>query len=132
MKNFNLLQILPSLDSGGVEQGTIDLANFLGEKNVESFIISSGGKMINLLNKRKVKHFSMSVHSKNFLTMPFVAKKIDKIIQEKNIDIVHVRSRAPAWLLKFIKKKSFKTVSTFHNVYSSENFFKKEYNKALS
>ena len=45
--------------------------------------------MMNLLNKRKVKHFSMSVHSKNFLKMPFVAKKIDKIIQEKNIDIVY-------------------------------------------
>ena len=42
MKNFNLLQIVPSLESGGVEQGTIDLANFLGEKDLGSFIASNG------------------------------------------------------------------------------------------
>ena len=42
MKNFNLLQIIPSLDSGGAEQGTVDLANFIGEKNLGSFIVSNG------------------------------------------------------------------------------------------
>ena len=132
MKNFNLLQIVPSLESGGVEQGTIDVANFIGSKDKGSFIVSNGGNMLKLLNNRETKHFMLPVHSKNFFSMPFIAKKLKKIIFKNNINIVHVRSRAPAWLLKFIRNKNFKSVSTFHNIYGSQNFLKKYYNKALS
>ena len=132
MKNFNLLQIIPSLDSGGVEQGTVDLANFIGEKNLGSFIVSNGGKMLTLLNKNKTDHFKLPIHSKNIFSLPFVTKKLSKIITDKQINIVHVRSRFPAWYLRIIRNKGFKTVSTFHNVYGSQNLFKKIYNKALS
>ena len=55
MKNFNLLQIIPSLDSGGAEQGTVDVANFIGEKDLGSFIVSNGGKMLTLLNRKNFK-----------------------------------------------------------------------------
>ena len=88
--------------------------------------------MITLLNSQKVKHIKLPVHSKNIFAMPFIAKKLNQIILENKINIAHVRSRAPAWLLKFIRNKKFKTVSTFHNIYGSKNFFKKSYNKALS
>ena len=60
MKNFNLLQIVPSLNSGGVEQGTIDVANFLGERNLGSFVVSNGGDMLTLLNKKNTNHFKIS------------------------------------------------------------------------
>ena len=132
MKNFNLLQIVPSLESGGVEQGTIDVANFLGEKDLGSFIVSNGGNMLTLLNNKKTKHIKLPVHSKNILAMPFIARKLNQTIKDNKINIVHVRSRAPAWFLQFIPDKKFKTVSTFHNIYGSSNFFKKTYNKALS
>jgi len=132
MKNFNLLQIVPSLESGGVEQGTIDVANFLGEKDLGSFIVSNGGNMLTLLNNKKTKHIKLPVHSKNILAMPFIARKLNQTIKDNKINIVHVRSRAPAWFLQFIQDKKFKTVSTFHNIYGSSNFFKKTYNKALS
>ena len=132
MKNFNLLQIIPSLDSGGVEQGTIDVANFIGEKDLGSSIVSNGGNMLTLLNRRKTSHFKLPVHSKNIFIMPFIVNKLSKIISDKHINIVHVRSRFPAWHLQFIRNKKFKTVSTFHNVYGSQNVFKKIYNKALS
>ena len=131
MKNLNLLQLLPSLESGGVEQGVIDLANFIGTINRRSFIVSNGGKMTQLLDRKNVIHIKMPVDSKNFFLMPLVAKKLNKVILENKINIVHVRSRAPAWLLRFISNKSFKTISTFHNIYGSQNFLKKYYNKAL-
>ena len=132
MKNFNLLQIIPSLNSGGVEQGTIDVANFIGEKDLGSFIISNGGNMTTLLNRRKTTHFKLPIHSKNIFSMPFIVNKLNRIILDKHINIVHVRSRFPAWHLQFIRNKKFKTVSTFHNVYRSQNLFKKIYNKGLS
>ena len=58
--------------------------------------------------------------------------KLKKIIRNNNINIVHVRSRIPAWVVNFIFKKNFKTISTFHNVYSHQNYIKKFYNKGLS
>ena len=85
-----------------------------------------------LLNKKNTNHFKLPVHSKNILAMPFIANKLNQIILENKINIVHVRSRAPAWLLQFIRNKKFKSVSTFHNIYGSNNFLKKTYNKALS
>ena len=69
MKNFNLLQVLPELESGGVEQGTIDLANYLGQKKLGSFIVSNGGKMESFLDLKHVKHFRIPVHSKNILNI---------------------------------------------------------------
>ena len=60
--------------------------------------------------------------------MPIVAKKVNSIIKENNINILHIRSRAPAWLLPFIDKKNLTTVSTFHNVYGHQNTIKKLYN----
>ena len=132
MKKFNLLQIVPSLDSGGVEQGTIDVANSQAERKNLNFIISNGGKMTPYINKAFVEHINLPVHSKNFIKIPFLAKKINKIIDEKNVNILHIRSRAPAWLLPFIDKKKIKTVSTFHNIYGHQNIIKKIYNNQLA
>tara|TARA_B100000953_G_scaffold230545_1_gene191945 strand:- start:83 stop:1003 length:921 start_codon:yes stop_codon:yes gene_type:complete len=64
--------------------------------------------------------------------MPIVARKINKIINENNINILHIRSRAPAWLLPYINKEKLKTVSTFHNVYGHHNIIKKFYSRQLS
>ena len=132
MSSFNVAQILPSLDSGGVERGTIEVANYLSELKVKNNIISNGGHLINEINKNYTTHFQLAIHSKNFFGYPTIANKLKKIIMDQNINIVHVRSRAPAWILSFIKNKNFKTISTFHNVYSGKSYFKKIYNKQLS
>ena len=132
MSSFNVAQILPSLDSGGVERGTIEVANYLSELKVKNNIISNGGCLITETNKNYTTHFQLPVHSKNLFNYPSIANKLKKIIKNQNINIVHVRSRAPAWMLSFIKNKNFKTVSTFHNVYSGNSYFKKIYNKQLS
>ena len=86
MKNFNLLQIVPSLESGGVEQGTVDVANFLGKRDLGSFIVSNGGNMLTLLNNKKTGHFKLPVHKKNIFAMPFIAKRLNKIILERCIN----------------------------------------------
>ena len=132
MKKFNLMQILPSLQSGGVEQGTVDLANYLASLEIKNHITSNGGQMLTYLNKEYVEHNILPVHSKNFFKTPFTAKKINQIINKKDINVLHIRSRAPAWLLPYINKQHIKTVSTFHNVYGNQNFIKRVYNKQLS
>ncbi|MDC1047457.1 glycosyltransferase [Alphaproteobacteria bacterium] len=132
MSSFNLVQIVPSLDSGGVERGTVDVANFLAENKIQNFIITSGGKMIKELDENFTHVHQLPVASKNFFSYPLIAKKINKFIKANNINIVHVRSRGPAWMINLMAKKNIKTISTFHNLYGGNSYFKKMYNKGLS
>ena len=132
MSSFNLVQIVPSLDSGGVERGTVDVANFLAQKQIKNFIITSGGKMIKELDDNFVHVHQLPVSSKNFFSYPSIGSKINKFIQANNINLVHVRSRGPAWMINFMSKNNIKTISTFHNVYGGNSFIKKMYNKGLS
>lgn len=132
MSSFNLVQIVPSLDSGGVERGTVDVANFLAQKQIKNFIITSGGKMINELDDNFVQVHRLPVSSKNFFAYPSIGRKIKKFIQANNINLVHVRSRGPAWMVNLMSKNNVKTIATFHNVYGGNSFIKKMYNKGLS
>jgi len=132
MSSFNLVQIVPSLDSGGVERGAVDVANFLAEKKIQNFIITSGGKMIKELDERFIHVHQLPVASKNFFSYPLIARKINQFIKANNINIVHVRSRGPAWMVNLIAKNNIKTIATFHNVYGGYSYLKKMYNKGLS
>ena len=132
MKDLRLLQVIPSLNSGGVEQGTIDVANYISHYyGSENFIISSGGKMLSQINRKNLIHFTEPVHSKNPLTILKNIKKIRNIVRSNNINLIHVRSRAPAWSVYYACKNICKTSSTFHNIYGNENFLKKIYNKRM-
>jgi len=132
MSSFNLVQIIPSLDSGGVERGTVDVANFLAEKKIQNFIITTGGNMIKELDDSFTHVHQLPVDSKNFFSYPLIARKINQFIKANNINIVHVRSRGPAWMINLMSKNNIKTIATFHNVYGGNSYFKKIYNKGLS
>ena len=132
MSSFNLVQIVPSLESGGVERGTVDVANFLAKKKIKNFIITSGGKMMNELDDNFTHVHQLPVASKNFFSYPFIASKINKFIKANNINLVHVRSRGPAWIINLMLKNNIKTISTFHNVYGGNSYLKTMYNKGLS
>jgi len=132
MKDLKLLQVIPSLESGGAEQGTIDVANYIAEQGYESFVASKSGRMLNQLNRRSVKHIDLPVHSKNPFIMLQNAKRIKNIILNNKINLVHVRSRAPAWSVHFARGNLCRSISTFHNVYGHQNFLKRFYNKGLS
>jgi len=132
MSSFNLVQIVPYLESGGVERGTVDVANFLSKNKIQNFIITSGGKMIKDLDESFTHVHQLPVASKNFFFYPFIARKINQFIKAKNIDLVHVRSRGPAWMINLMSNNTIKTISTFHNVYGGKSYLKKMYNKGLS
>ncbi len=132
MSSFNVVQIIPSLDSGGAERGTIDVSNHLSELGINNNIISNGGRLLNETNKNFTNHFKLPVDSKNFVIFPFIASRINNLITKNNINIAHIRSRGPAWILRFANTRNIKTISTFHNVYSGTSFLKKLYNKQLA
>ncbi len=131
-KNIKVLQVIPKLGYGGAETGCYDLAHFLPEQNCKSFLITSGGELLKFIDKKKVKVFRLPVQSKNPIIILLNIVLISFIILLYNIDIVHARSRAPAWSCLFATKITFrKFVTTFHGTYNFSNKIKKFYNSVM-
>ena len=131
-KKIKVLQVIPKLGYGGAETGCYDLAHFLPEQGCKSFIVTNGGVLLKFIKKEKVKVFRLPVQSKNPILILFNAIIISLIILIYNINIIHARSRAPAWsCLIATKITSRKFVTTFHGTYNFSNRFKKFYNSVM-
>jgi len=131
-KKIKVLQVIPKLGYGGAETGCYDLAHFLPEQKCKSFIVTSGGELLQYINKKKVKVFKLPVQSKNPILILFNAIIISLIILIYNINIVHARSRAPAWsCLIATKITARKFVTTFHGTYNFDSRIKKFYNSSM-
>lgn len=128
-----ILQVVPSLYSGGVERGTIEVAKRLITEGYNAIVVSSGGTMLSELENAGIQHILMNCASKN----PFViwknARLLSEIIKKYKVDLVHARSRAPAWSCYFATKATqVKFITTFHGIYTVPNFFKECYNKVMT
>ena len=131
-KKIKVLQVIPRLGYGGAEMGCFDLAHFLPERDYKSFILTSGGELLRFVDKKKVKVFKLPVQSKNPILILFNAAMISFLILFYNINIVHARSRAPAWSCFLATKFTFrKFVTTFHGTYNFNNRIKKFYNSIM-
>ena len=129
---IRVLQVIPKLGYGGAETGCYDLAHFLAEKDCSSYIATSGGELLKFVKKNKVKIFRLPVHSKNPFLIFLNIIILSIIIFFIKIDIIHARSRAPAWSCYFaclITGRSF--VTTFHGTYNFKSTLKKFYNSVM-
>jgi glycosyltransferase involved in cell wall biosynthesis len=129
---IKVLQVIPKLGYGGAETGCYDLAHYLAEKDCSSYIATSGGQLLKFIKKNKVKVFRLPVHSKNPLFIILNTFILSVIILIKRINIVHARSRAPAWscyLACLITRRNF--ITTFHGTYNFKSNFKKFYNSIM-
>ncbi len=129
---IKVLQVIPKLGYGGAETGCYDIAHYLFEKDCGSYIVTSGGDLIKFVDKKKVKVIRLPVQTKNPILIFFNAIILALIILILNIDIVHARSRAPAWscfIATKITRRSF--VTTFHGTYNFHNKLKKFYNSIM-
>ena len=129
---IKVLQVIPKLGFGGAETGCYDLAHFLAEQKCKSFLITSGGELLKFVKRDKVKVIRLPVQSKNPIIMIINSIIIFFIILIFNIDIVHARSRAPAWSCLwacFFSRKKF--VTTFHGTYNFSNKLKLFYNSVM-
>ena len=129
---IKVLQVIPKLGFGGAETGCYDLAHYLFEQNCKSYIVTSGGELLKYVDKKKVKVIKLPVHSKNPVLILLNSIILTFIILFLNINIVHVRSRAPAWSCLIATKITFrKLVTTFHGTYNFSSNIKKFYNSVM-
>ena len=129
---LKVLQVIPKLGYGGAEIGCYDLAHYLKEQKSSSFIATSGGELLKYIDKKKVKLFRLPVHSKNPLLILINIFILTFIVLFYKINILHVRSRAPAWSCYYVSKITrCKLVTTFHGTYNFNNSIKKKYNAIM-
>lgn len=129
-----VLQVLPALVTGGVERGTVEIAQALTEAGYKAVVASAGGPMVRELTRCGAVHVELPVGSKNPLVMRANVKRLEQVIREHQVDIVHARSRAPAWsALAAANRTGAHFMTTFHGTYNLGGFgLKHFYNSVMT
>jgi glycosyltransferase involved in cell wall biosynthesis len=128
-----VLQVLPELRSGGVERGTVEIARAIVQAGGKSIVVSAGGPMTAQLSQAGAVHITMPVASKNPLLMWINSVRLANLIRKHDVDIVHARSRAPAWSAWLATRQTgCKFITTFHGTYGLQNKWKKKYNSIMT
>ena len=123
---MKIIQILPELNAGGVERGTLEIAAHLVHEGHESLVISNGGRQVADLEKAGSRHIEMPVHRKSLTTLLQV-RPLRRLLTEIHPDIVHIRSRAPGWVTWLAWRGMDpatrpRLVSTVHGFYSVNGY----------
>jgi glycosyltransferase involved in cell wall biosynthesis len=128
-----VLQVLPALHTGGVERGTCDMAAALMEAGWRAVVASAGGPMVRELERAGAVHATLPLDTKNPWSMWGNAARLAELVRAWNIDIVHARSRAPAWSALWASQRTgVPLVTTFHGTYNNQNAFKRRYNAIMT
>lgn len=128
-----ILQVLPELRAGGVERGTIEMAQAIQDAGWQAVVASAGGAMVHALKQMGAKHIQLPLETKNPFKMRANAAALARVIKEHQVDIVHARSRAPAWSAYWAAQKTgARFITTFHGTYGMQNKWKKKYNAIMT
>ncbi|MBM3556278.1 MAG: glycosyltransferase family 4 protein [Alphaproteobacteria bacterium] len=128
-----VLQVLPSLGTGGVERTTVDVAAALAQAGWHPLVVSAGGPMTKLVERAGARHIQLPVDSKNPWTIWRNVERLAEVIRSEVVDLVHARSRAPAWSAHHAARKAgVPFVTTFHGIYGYGNPLKRAYNAIMT
>lgn len=127
------MQIVPALNCGGVERGTIDIAKALFDEGYGPFVLTTGGALCPAIKSIPATLIKQNVSTKNPIKIYKNISFIENLIKEHGIDLVHARSRAPAWSAYYAAKRTNKPfVTTFHGIYNLKSKFKRYYNSVMT
>ncbi|MDF1588102.1 MAG: glycosyltransferase family 4 protein [Gammaproteobacteria bacterium] len=125
-QSLTVIQILPALNSGGVERGTTEIAKALVDAGYKSYVISAGGRLVEQLEREGTTHIALPVGEKRLSTLKYIWQ-LRKLFREIKPDIIHLRSRLPAWIAYLAWRKLPKAdrphiVTTVHGPYSINRY----------
>jgi lipid-A-disaccharide synthase len=128
-----ILQVLPALVTGGVERGTVEIAAALVKAGYRALVASSGGPMAREVENAGGIHISLPLKSKNPFTMWRNIARLREVIRQHKVDLVHARSRAPAWSAqRAARDEKVPFVTTFHSAYGAGSKTKRLYNSVMA
>jgi glycosyltransferase involved in cell wall biosynthesis len=127
-----ILQVLPSLDSGGVERGTVEIVEALAAQGWKALVASQGGRLVPAIEHAGGRHFTLPLKSKNPWQIWRNADALARLIREQRVDLIHARSRAPAWsVLRASRQTGVPFITTYHGAYSDTSRLKRLYNSVM-
>ena len=128
-----VMQVLPRLETGGGERGTVDITTALTAAGRRAIVVSAGGPMVREIERAAGVHITLPVDSKNPLTMRKNVAALTEVIADNNVGLVHARSRAPAWSARpAAERANVPFITTFHGTYNFSNPAKKAYNAIMA
>jgi glycosyltransferase involved in cell wall biosynthesis len=100
MRRLTVVQLLPALESGGVERSTLEIAEALVQGGHRALVVSAGGRLVPKLQALGAEHITLDIGRKSLLTLRHV-RTLRRLFARERVDLVHARSRLPAWLAVF-------------------------------
>jgi len=128
-----VLQVLPALGPGGAERGCVDVATALARAGGTALVASAGGPLERELARAGARHIALPLDSKNPLTLRTNMHRLGELIARHDVDIVHARSRAPAWSAYAAARHAGRPfLTTFHGTYNERTYLKHLYNSVMA
>lgn len=128
-----VLQVLPRLVVGGAERGAVDVAASIQQAGGIAIVASEGGPMTRELERARATHLKLGVATKNPLFIWRNVGRLERLIRKHRVDIIHARSRAPAWsALMAARQTGIPFVTTYHDTYRAKSDWKKRYNSVMA
>jgi glycosyltransferase involved in cell wall biosynthesis len=128
-----VLQVLPSLESGGVERGTVEIAQAVVRAGGNACVASAGGRMVPQIERAGGRHFALPLMTKDPLNIWLNSFALARLIRQNDVRLVHARSRAPAWSARFAARRlAVPFITTWHGVYSENVPGKRFYNSVMA
>ena len=132
-KKYTIVQILPALNTGGVERGVVEISKALIENDFRSIVVSSGGYMVPQIKRNGSIHYELDVQTKNPLKWSKIRSQLKVILENEKVDLIHLCSRAPAWIaLPLGEILDIPVITSVHMRFRKTNFLKKYYNSILT
>ena len=129
LEGKTVLQVLPALEAGGVERGTLEIAVALRDAGARALVVSAGGRMAAELGAG---HILLPVDTKNPFGLWRNVAKLETLIERVGVDLIHARSRAPAWSARAAARRAgIPFVTTFHGTYGGRSTAKRAYNRIM-
>jgi glycosyltransferase involved in cell wall biosynthesis len=133
MAGATILQAVPRLDAGGSEQAAIEIAAALRRAGASALVATEGGRMATAMTEAGGEIITLPMASKNPFTLLANARRLAQLIETRSVNLVHARSRAPAWSALIAARRTRRPfVTTYHGAYASPGLFKNFYNSVMA
>ncbi len=132
-KRPTILQIIPELDTGGAELSTIEIAEAIGRAGGRAIVLSEGGRLVQRLRDTGAELQFFPAAVKNPVRLWWNARRIAQVVHRDGVDLIHARSRAPAWSAFLAARQTgVPFVTTYHGAYRERTPLKRLYNSVMA
>jgi glycosyltransferase involved in cell wall biosynthesis len=132
MPYVTILQVVPRLDAGGSEQAAVEIAQALARAGASALVATEGGRMATAVTAGGGEIVPLPVASKNPITILANARGLARLIEERGVNLIHARSRAPAWSAFLAARRTGRPfVTTYHGAYGNPGPLKGAYNSVM-